>query len=204
MLRGLPDIPPACGDIPQSPGVTPPAPWQRRSDREAARCSVRLSWPAARALAARARQIQNRCESIAGAWLRCSKKSRVGGLPSPAAAILRDAAKTPLLRMRASYVSLWYVVARSHGEEAPIGAVSNHDCSARIRRRKSSLLLDTAGLDQFRPLLFILVENLGVLLRAARRDLGAVGAQLLLHLVGSQRVPQGGIEFVDDRLRRTG
>src|SRR3954463_4476477 len=67
-----------------------------------------------------------------------------------------------------------------------------------------SLLLDAAGLDQLRPFLLVLVDKGGVVLRRARGDFGAVVGQLLIHLVGSERIAQGLVEPVDDRPRRAG
>src|SRR6187431_1000807 len=68
--------------------------------------------------------------------------------------------------------------------------------------RGLSLLLDAAGFDELRPLLFILVDEAGIVFGAAGRDFGAVIAKLLLHLVGSERVAQRLVELVDDRPRR--
>src|SRR5205823_12386944 len=48
------------------------------------------------------------------------------------------------------------------------------------------LLLDAAGLHELRPLLFILVDEFGIVFRRAGRDFSAVIAQLLLHLVGGE------------------
>ena len=68
--------------------------------------------------------------------------------------------------------------------------------------RDASLLLDAAGFHELRPLLLILVDEVGIVFRRAGRDLGAVIAQLLLHLVGGERVAQRLVELVDDRPRR--
>src|SRR2546430_17059663 len=66
------------------------------------------------------------------------------------------------------------------------------------------LLLDAAGLHKLRPLLLILVDEVGIVFRRAGRDLGAIIAQLLLYLVGGERVAQRLVELVDDRPRRAG
>src|SRR3954453_6281598 len=68
----------------------------------------------------------------------------------------------------------------------------------------NSLLLDAAGFDQLRPFFLVLVDEGGVVFRRARRDLGAVLGELLLHLVGSKRVTQRLVELVDDGPRRAG
>src|SRR3954454_2352444 len=60
----------------------------------------------------------------------------------------------------------------------------------------ASLLLHAAGLDQLRPFLFVLVDEIDIIFRRARRDLGAVIAELLFHLGGGERVAQRLVESV--------
>src|SRR3954453_16511912 len=71
-----------------------------------------------------------------------------------------------------------------------------------VLRPRRSLLLDAAGLDELRPLLLVLVDEGGVVLRRARSDFSAVLRQLPLHLVGGKRGAQLLVEPLDDGARR--
>ena len=81
-----------------------------------------------------------------------------------------------------------------HPEERRLRRVSKTSYGSRRAQVRAphhedrSLLLDAAGLDQLRPLLLVLVDESGIVLRRARRDLGAVLRQLLLDFVGGKRV----------------
>ena len=71
-----------------------------------------------------------------------------------------------------------------------------------VFERDSSLRLDAAGLDEFRPFPLIAVDESGIVFRTARRDFGAVEGELLPYLLGSKRGAQLLVEPFDDRTRR--
>src|SRR5450755_4673141 len=85
---------------------------------------------------------------------------------------------------------------------------SSFRCSKRIAQVSPEtvllLLFDAAGPDQLRPLFFILVDVVSIGLGRARRDFGAVERELLLHLIGAERVAQRLVEPVDHGTRRAG
>src|SRR6476661_6352502 len=59
-----------------------------------------------------------------------------------------------------------------------------------------SFLLDATGLDELRPFFLIGVDEGGIVFRRARRDLGTVKPELLLHLIGAEGGPQFLVEPV--------
>src|SRR6476659_11003436 len=76
--------------------------------------------------------------------------------------------------------------------------------AAQVSPEVRSLRLDAAGLDELRPFLLILVDEAGIIFRRARRDLGAIKPELLLHFTGGECRLQLLVELVDDGARRPG
>src|SRR5215218_8922651 len=117
---------------------------------------------------------------MAGAWPRCSKRARE---------------VSPESRDISYLLPLWEKVPERSGGAPPSPTRGEG-------RSGLSLLLDAAGFHELRPLLFVLVDEAGIIFRRTGCDFGAVIAELLLHLLGGERVAQRLVELVDDRPRR--